>query len=252
MFKEKDKRKERSRYDSMSERILSIDKNELDALFLESRTRLHLQAPYRFYESLISQHLNDKKKVLEIGSGIGHYSGIIAKTGAKLFVTDISEASLKVASNVLADHDNINYRMADMEDLPFEDGEFDAICSAGSLSYGDFYQVKSEIKRVLKKEGLFICVDSLNNNPIYKINRYFSYLRGKRSLSTLNNMISTKMIDIYSEEFRIEDIKYFGSLSWLCSQLPNNQLIANMSNNFDKYINAKSSCFKFVMKARVK
>ena len=83
MFKEEDKRKERSRYDSMSERILSIDKNELDALFLQSRTRLHLQAPYRFYESLIAQHLNDKKKVLEVGSGIGHYSGIIAKTGAK-------------------------------------------------------------------------------------------------------------------------------------------------------------------------
>ena len=34
-----------------------------------------------------------------------------------------------------------------------------------------------EIHRVLKKNGIFICVDSLNNNLIYRVNRWFHYIK---------------------------------------------------------------------------
>ena len=34
--------------------------------------------------------------------------------------------------------------------------------------------VKKEIYRTLKKDGHFICVDSLNHNPIYRLNRFFN------------------------------------------------------------------------------
>jgi ubiquinone/menaquinone biosynthesis C-methylase UbiE len=37
--------------------------------------------------------------------------------------------------------------------------------SAGSLSYGDNDIVMNEIYRVLKLQGVFIAIDSLNNNP---------------------------------------------------------------------------------------
>ena len=55
-----------------------------------------------------------------------------------------------------------------MEKLPFRDNSFDAICSAGSLSYGDNLIVMNEIYRLLKTGGSFIAVDSLNNNPIFR------------------------------------------------------------------------------------
>ena len=38
---------------------------------------------------------------------------------------------------------------------------------------------------ILKKGGHFICVDSLNNNIIYIINRVMNYLNNKTSLSTI-------------------------------------------------------------------
>jgi hypothetical protein len=44
----------------------------------------------------------------------------------------------------------------------------------------------------LKNKGAFIAIDSLNNNPIYRLNRYLHYLKGERSLSTAcfwNNLI---------------------------------------------------------------
>jgi ubiquinone/menaquinone biosynthesis C-methylase UbiE len=52
-----------------------------------------------------------------------------------------------------------------MEKLPFADQSFDIIVSAGSLSYGDNDIVMNEIYRVLKLQGVFIAIDSLNNNP---------------------------------------------------------------------------------------
>lgn len=60
--------------------------------------------------------------------------------------------------------------VADMEQLPFENESFNIVTSAGSLSYGYQIKVDYEIRRVLKPNGFFICVDSLKHNPIYKIN----------------------------------------------------------------------------------
>ena len=65
-----------------------------------------------------------------------------------------------------------------MEDLPFSNNSFDVVASAGSLSYGSKKIVDKEILRILRPNGIFICVDSLNNNPIYRFNRFQNYLRG--------------------------------------------------------------------------
>ena len=68
-----------------------------------------------------------------------------------------------------------------MELLPFDNEIFDIVACAGGLSYGDNKLVLNEIYRVLKPKGMFICIDSLNENPIYKFNRYLHYLRGNRT-----------------------------------------------------------------------
>ena len=71
-----------------------------------------------------------------------------------------------------------------MENLPYEKNTFDVVCCAGSLSYGNNLLVLNEINGVLKSDGYFISVDNLNENPIYKLNRYIHYIRGNRTLST--------------------------------------------------------------------
>ena len=95
-----------------------------------------------------------------------------------------------------------------MEILPFDNETFDIIACAGGLSYGNNKLVLNEIHRVLKQNGTFICIDSLNENPIYKLNRYVHYLRGNRTKSTLKRMPDRKLLEDYKSKFGITKINY--------------------------------------------
>ena len=101
-----------------------------------------------------------------------------------------------------------------MEALPFSDNSFDVVTSAGSLSYGDNTIVMKEVFRVLKPDGIFVCVDSLNNNPIYRFNRWIHYLLGNRTRSTLLRMPTTKLIEAYRSLFGHVEVRFFGSIIW--------------------------------------
>ena len=139
-----------------------------------------------------------------------------------------------------------------MENLIFDDNSFDMVCSAGGLSYGDNKLVMDEIYRVLKKDGVFISMDSLNNNPIYRLNRYLHFLRGNRSKSTLVRMPTINLISSYNSKFGYVKVDYFGSIVWLFPFLAwfmKDKFIAMISNTIDKKLNIKKSAFKFTMKA---
>ena len=144
--------------------------------------------------------------------------------------------------------------VADVEQLPFDNGSFDVVASAGSLSYGDAKKVDSEIRRVLKPNGLFICVDSLNHNPIYKFNRYIHFLRGARSKMTLLNMPTIQRINALNKMYNEVNVKYFGSISFLTpfmKILIGNKMTCRISYLVDTNFNIKYSAFKFVLIAKV-
>ena len=139
-----------------------------------------------------------------------------------------------------------------MESLPFEDQSYDVVASSGSLSYGDNYKVLNEIYRVLKSGGIYIALDSLNNNPIYRFNRYIHYLKGNRSKSTLSRMPSLKLLNEYEKKFHETEVNFYGSLTWALPVLNiflNEDTLRALSNKFDKKIKIKKSAFKFTMKA---
>ena len=101
--------------------------------------------------------------------------------------------------------------------MPFCDESFDVVVSAGSLSYGDNRVTAREIHRVLKNEGKFFCVDSLNNNPIYRINRgYIHFLRGHRTKSTLERMPNIKLIRLYEKQFGAVEVYFLVLLIGFC------------------------------------
>lgn len=126
------------------------------------------------------------------------------------------------------------------------------MCSAGSLSYGENIIVMNEIYRVLHNGGVFITLDSLNNNPIYKLNSYLHFCMGNRSKNTLVRMPTVNMIHCYDLKFGKMHVAYFGSLTWLfpvLSKFLNDKTISAISNNFYRIISVKKSVFKFTMKA---
>ncbi len=238
-----DKAIERKRYDAFASQI---DKNfEFDSL------AEYLKDPYLFYMSCIELRAQADYKILELGSGTGNFTEVLLRTSAAVVASDISARSLEVLAS-LHNSENLTCLVMDMEELN-KDEEFDIIVSAGSLSYGDNAIVLNNIYQALKPGGFFICVDSLNNNWIYRLNRFFHYLTGRRSLSTLRRMPSTRLFEIYNKKFEEVTVTYFGSLVWLAPVLKlflRETPVSNTLKWFDTLINVKYSAFKFVMVAR--
>lgn len=209
----------------------------------------YLNAPYEFYSFLLKKRCS-KSKVLEIGAGMGENTELLLDFGFEVVATDISPESVKMMNKKFSNYTNFSVEVTDMEKLPFNDESFDVVCSAGSLSYGDNDVVMNEIYRVLKQGGVMIAVDSLNNNPIYRLNRYMHYLKGNRSRSTLIRMPTISFIDKYTKKFGHAEVKFFGAITWtfpLLRKILSEQAVTKLSNWIDAKFNIKGSAFKFVI-----
>jgi ubiquinone/menaquinone biosynthesis C-methylase UbiE len=259
-----DKELERDRYDQHASALLNKgsatqqnSQNEMPSLCVEYLP-LYLQAPYVDYLKQINDFLsssNEKKslKILEIGAGTGGFTATLLKTGAQVYATDISAKSLEFIKIKYAQYDNLICQEADIELLPHADEFFDLVVSSGVLSYGDNEVVLRQIYRVLKKNGAFIAVDSLNENWLYKANRYVHYLRKNRSKNTLTRMPTIALTSRYASVFGKATVQYFGAISWLAPvivRLVGLHKATEFSDWFDRLIGVKKSAFKFVMMAK--
>ncbi|MBU3738467.1 MAG: class I SAM-dependent methyltransferase [Rhodoferax sp.] len=213
-----------------------------------------LRAPYEHYENLLRQVLGPYARVLELGSGTGEFTGVLARSGAQVTASDISADSLDLLRIKHPDWNHVSTEVCDMENLPFEDASFDVVASAGSLSYGDNQRVLHQVHRLLKPGGCFVCVDSLNHNPVYRLNRYIHYLRGARSRSTLLRMPTCDLILQYQKILGgTSTVRYFGSLSWLFGSLSTwgpEAWWAKRSDECDRLFHVRKSAFKFVLMVR--
>ena len=240
-----DKDIEKIRYDKRAELLLNTDRIR----HLE-KSKKYLNTPYEHYFKVLKEQESCQSKLLEIGAGMGENTEPLVDMTYEVCATDISPKSVKLMNNVFYECANFSAEVADMEKLPFDDESFNVVCSAGSLSYGDNAVVMNEIYRVLKPEGVMIVVDSLNNNPIYRFNRYIHYLKGNRSKSTLVRMPTISLIDKYTKKFGHVEVKFFGAITWifpLLSKVLTEQVIINLSTWVDVRFNIKRAAFKFVM-----
>jgi ubiquinone/menaquinone biosynthesis C-methylase UbiE len=208
------------------------------------------RAPYIYYEQCIRQYISQDHDVLELGAGTGLHTYALTQTGARVVASDISSHSLEVLSQRIGG--GVTTQVADMESLPFEDNSFDVVTCAGSLSYGEPDLVDAEVRRVLRPGGIFICVDSLNHNPIYRFNRWFHYLRGVRTKSTLLRMTTMERIQSISRGFKNAEVRYFGAVSYLMpilARIIGQSHTAKVSDVADRRVHVRRAAFKFVLLA---
>lgn len=96
--------------------------------------------------------------VLDIASGTGEPAfsiAAIAKNG-EVYATDLSEKMLGVARNYADEYDidNIEFKVADVSDLPFKNNFFDKIsCRMGFMFFPDMQLATNEMFRVCKEGG---------------------------------------------------------------------------------------------------
>jgi len=249
---DKDKQTELQRYESCARSLLAAGPPVAAKIPIYGSLSIPpiFREPYIFYEQCIRKYVSKEHDVLELGSGTGLHTFALRQTGARVVASDISRHSLEVLELRIM---GVTTVVADMEFLPFETDSFDVVASAGSLSYGAPALVNAEIQRVLRPGGIFVCVDSLNHNPAYRINRWLHYKRGERTRNTLLFMPTKERIQSLSQGFKSADIRYFGAVSYLMpllARLVGQIHAARFSDVIDRLIHVRSSAFKFVMVAR--
>ncbi len=100
-------------------------------------------------------------RVLELGCGTGTMwrgKKTEVENCSQLVLSDFSEGMIETARNNLKDYEKIEYKVIDIQNIPFEDGSFDVIIANMMLYHvPDIQKGLSEVKRVLKNNGTFYC-----------------------------------------------------------------------------------------------
>jgi ubiquinone/menaquinone biosynthesis C-methylase UbiE len=151
--------------------------------------------------------------LLEVGCGNGVMTRYFESIASSVTALDISDISLEVLQKKF--NGLVTTVVGNIEELPFPTSSFDLIISCGVLSYGDPSKVDSEILRVLRPGGTFIFIDSLNHNPIFKLNRWIRFMRGNRSLSTVIRIPKMTRVEKIASSFQESQYKTFGKWIWL-------------------------------------
>jgi len=96
------------------------------------------------------------RTVLELAAGTGALTSALltAVPTASVVATDLNEAMVTAGS---AREPRADWRQADAQDLPFEDGSFDlVVCQFGVMFFPDRPAAYTEVRRVLTPQGRFL------------------------------------------------------------------------------------------------
>ncbi len=110
-----------------------------------------------------------ERHVVEYGCGLGRFSILLARAGARVSAFDISEGSIEAArawATSLGLADRIDFRVAAGENLPYEDGSFDLAFGKAVLHHLDPERGAAELARVLRPGGRAVFSEPLGTNPV--------------------------------------------------------------------------------------
>ena len=234
---------ERLRYEAFARQALSNNTTLIRAV---DDPRAHLAAPYRYLATRASEILHQEDVVLEIGAGMGGMTATIRDFSRNVIALDIAESAL--AYSRTAATSNLLPVCGDMAALPIQDGIVDAVVSAGSLSYAEPALVDAEIRRVLRPGGSLLVVDSLDHNPIYRLNRRVNSARGARTKQTRNRIPRVARVRSLAAPFNTSSVRYFGTADFIQPVLAR-AVGAQRASDFVSRLNVQSpyTAFKFVL-----
>lgn len=168
----------------------------------------HLEKP-AMYSALGSVR---GKTVLCLGCGAGEESAYIKSLGAKKVVgVDISKSLIQVAKTNFPE---LEFKVMDMEKLKFAQSSFDVVYSSLVLHYvKDWTLVFSEVKKVLRKKGIFLFS---THNPCHwsavkqeegdKKDHILGYSKNKitQKIKVYGDYLNVRKIDdVWGENFKV-------------------------------------------------
>lgn len=150
-----------------------------------------------------AQEFTDNKIVLDIASGEGYGSFVLAKTANFVYGVDISEEAITYAK-IKYRKDNLEFRVGNTSKIPLDSNSVDIVVSFETIEHHDQHdEMMREIKRVLKKDGKLI-ISSPN----------------KKYYSDENNTTNHFHIkELYEDEFKMLLNNYFRTTKFLNQNL---------------------------------
>lgn len=143
------------------------------------------------------------KIVLDIASGEGYGSALMAETALRVYGVDISQEAVDHANNKYKS-ENLSYAVGKCEEIPLSDGSVDVVVSFETIEHHDKHdQMMSEVKRILKPDGVLI-ISSPDR-------LYYSDEPGN------HNVFHVK--ELYSHEFKSLLNNYFKNVEYFCQRV---------------------------------
>ena len=115
-------------------------------------------------------------KWLDLGTGTGVVPRGMAKYGAEIVATDISENQIEEAINLSKEYSNITYEVKSAENVEYAENTFDAITACQCFWYFEPEVIVPKIKSMLKPGGIFLKV-------------YMSYMKEEPITQDSNSLV---------------------------------------------------------------
>jgi len=111
------------------------------------------------------------EKILDLATGTGWTSRLVARRGAVVTGVDIAAGLIESAERqASAARLPIRYLQADAEDLPFDDGSFDAVISTVGVMFATKPEVAAqELARVVRKGGRIALTTWTSDGNVFKM-----------------------------------------------------------------------------------
>lgn len=154
------KHKHRLRFNEWSK---SYDRSILQHIVFNTSHNMFFNEMKRFAK--------DGMRVLDVGCGTGKFAFRLSDffNNARVDGVDLSDSMIKKAKAKLKD-EPINFRIGDVEHLPYDEETFDVItCSHSFHHYPNQLKAVTEMHRVLKHDGRLMIVDGCRDNLLGKI-----------------------------------------------------------------------------------
>lgn len=155
----------------------------------------------------------DGYKILELGCGNGlmwdeKYKEL--PQNVELILSDFSEGMCKIVQEKHKEHENVQIKQIDIQDIPYDDNTFDIVIANHMLYHvPDVNKAIEEVYRVLKKGGIFYA-STLGTNGFQKyLNQKFKEFNSNMDYFNIENWSFTLKNgkEVLSEKF--DDVKMY-------------------------------------------
>lgn len=156
-----------------------------------------------------------RKRILEIGCGMGAFALFLARQDAEVYVVDIAPERLdflREQARGLGLSHQIHIVCAAAEALPFPDSYFDAVYTKSVLIHTQLEKAAAEAARVVKTGGVGVFVEPMRHNPFASLYRHTLAPAEWRDITTY---FDRQRLRILAKAFGQARVRFFFLFSFL-------------------------------------